>query len=218
MNQTVEIVLTLAIIIILLFIIGFCLKIILDTIINAILRNGAYKLLEKGQKQKTLDENEVYLIFKQEIQKNVSQVSYVDFLEDFLIYIRKKDQDGKLTTDFNALLEPIIEHEKENQPYSNVEEMERRSMLAIENAALNNEKSSIKKNLEDLSIMIEKKQKTLASAKRQNRISLCTSILGIVLSIFFWLYGSSLSEDNVKNISKQISEQICKTTKDLEDK
>ena len=73
-----------------------------------------YILLIKGIKQGTLNEESVYLIFKESNKKRGSlffktPYSYLKFLDSFLYYIREVDSDGTLTKSSNDIIKPIIE-------------------------------------------------------------------------------------------------------------
>lgn len=170
----------------------------------------AYELLLKGNEQQTLNEGSISLIYKRCISKRYEHISYMDFLESFLMYVRQKDEDGTLTQSISKIIEPILEKEKIEKPFSNIKERERRLLLAVENSASKGETSSLKNNLTDLSIVIENNQKALDKARAINRWSIPISVLGILLTLFIWLYGSSLSDKDVQRISAQ----ICTTLSD----
>ena len=171
---------------------------------NKSAKEKAYELILKGNEQHTLNSKALFLIYKREIARKFEYISYVDFLETFLIYVRDKDVDGNLTNEITAIIDPILEKEKTEKPYSNVEEKERRILLAIEKSANNGETSSILSNLSDLSIAIESNQRALKSARTTNRWTIPISIAGVLLTIFIWIYGSSLSDRDVQRISNQI--------------
>ena len=171
---------------------------------NKSAKEKAYELILKGNEQQTLNSKALFLIYKREIARKFEYISYVDFLETFLIYVRDKDVDGNLTNEITAIIDPILEKEKTEKPYSNVEEKERRILLAIEKSANNGETSSILSNLSDLSIAIESNQRALKSARTTNRWTIPISIAGVLLTIFIWIYGSSLSDRDVQRISNQI--------------
>ena len=168
----------------------------------------AYELLLKGNKQQTLTDNAIVLVYKRMIAQNYEYVSYIDFLESFLLYVREKDEDGKLTHEIYNIIGPILEKEKAEKPYSNVRERERRILLAIENSLNKGETTSLKNNLNDLSGVIENNQKALDRARKTNKCTVPISIIGVLLTLFIWLYGSSLSNKDVERISNQIYSSI----------
>ena len=57
-------------------------------------------------------------------------------------------------------------------------------------------------------MVIESNQKALDRARRTNRWSIPISIVGVLLTLFIWLYGSSLSERDIERISTHISNTI----------
>lgn len=171
-------------------------------------KEKAYELLLKGNEQQTLNDKAISLIYKREIARKYESISYIDFLESFLIYVRQKDEDGSLTNRISEIIDPILEKEKAEKPYSNIKERERRILLAIEESANKGEHVSIKNNLEDLSVIIENNQKALDKARMTNKWTIPISIIGILLTLFIWLYGSSLSDKDVQRISTQIYTSI----------
>ena len=177
---------------------------------------NAFKLLLKGYEQNSLKESSIMLIYKKEIVQKHNNITYVNFLESFLIYVRQEDKDGSLTNNLSCLVEPIIIKAESEKPFSNVEERERRLLLAIEESALSGEKGSLKNNLTDLSLVIENNKSALDKAQKTNKWTIPISVVGIILSIVFWITGSSLSEKDVQRISNQIvisiSDSISGTT------
>lgn len=167
-----------------------------------------YYQLSVGLRQNTIDEDDVLRIYNHIYKKRNAHTSYVDFLEIMSLYIRKKDSDGELTSKFKALTNSIIVKEKTEKPYFNVDDKERRALLAIEIGVANNEKTSVKKNLEDLAVMIEDKQKALGRQKKVNTASMLLTLVSILLSVFMWIHGSSLSEKDIKNLSKQMANEM----------
>lgn len=155
-----------------------------------------YILLIKGIKQGTLNEESVYLIFKESNKKRGSlffktPYSYLKFLDSFLYYIREVDSDGTLTKSSNDIIKPIIEKIKEDDPYSNVNERERRILVSIsdtinKSAQLTaSEKTAVKHNLEDLALALEENQTTLEKSKKTNKWSIPLSIISTLLTLGF---------------------------------
>ena len=167
-------------------------------------KEKAYGLLLKGNEHNTLNNNAISLIYKRMIERKYDNVSYLDFLESFIIYVRQEDNDGALTKRIEDLIHPILEKERAEKPYPCVKERERRILLAIEDSAAKGETASLKNNLEDLSTVIENNQKSLDRARTTNKWTIPISIVGIILTVFIWLYGTSLSEKDVQRISNQI--------------
>ena len=57
-------------------------------------------------------------------------------------------------------------------------------------------------------MVIESNQKALDRARLTNKCSIPISIFGLLLTLFIWLYGSSLSERDIERISTHISKTI----------
>ena len=95
-------------------------------------KEKAYELLLKGHEQQTLNDKAISLIYKREIARKYESISYIDFLESFLIYVRQKDDDGALTTNISLIINPILEKEKAEKPYSNVSQPTLRNLLSVD--------------------------------------------------------------------------------------
>ena len=157
-----------------------------------------YELLIKGIKQNTLDEDSISRIYKRCNEKLYSfffvfNYSYERFLDSFLIYVREKDEDGTLTKSAHELLDTIFEKIKDENPYSSVNERERRILLSIvdtmkkSKTITESERSATKHNLNELALALEENQNALAKSKKANRWSIPVSIIGTLLTILFGL-------------------------------
>ena len=171
-------------------------------------QKDAYNLIQKGIEEGTLDnDSDIFLIYKRLAQDDYHYNSYADFLESFLVHIRKNlDKDSILL--ISIRITPILNNEREEKPYYNIQDRERRILSAIEDAIKKNETNSIKHTLVDLSMVIESNQKALEKAERTNKWSIPISIVGVLLTLFIWFYGSSLSNKDIERISTQISTTI----------
>ena len=171
-------------------------------------QENAYDLIKKGIEEGSFDnDGDIFLVYKKLAQGDYQYNSYADFLESFLIYIRKNsDKDTILL--ISKRITPILNKEREEKPYCNIKDRERRILLAIDDAFKKNGTNSIKHTLIDLSMVIESNQKALDRARRTNRWSIPISIVGVLLTLFIWLYGSSLSERDIERISTHISNTI----------
>ena len=173
-------------------------------------RDSAYDLIKKGIEEGSFDNDaEIFLVYKKLAQGDEHYNSYADFLESFLIYVRKNvDKDTILI--ISRRITPILNKAREEKPYCNIKDRERRILLAIEDAFKKNETNSIKHALTDLSMIIESNQNALERARRTNKWSIPISIVGVLLTLFIWLYGSSLSDRDVERLSTNISTTITK--------
>lgn len=171
-------------------------------------REEAYNLIKKGIEEESFDnDGDIFLVYKRLAQGDYHYNSYADFLESFLIYIRKNSDKDTIIL-ISKRITPILNKEREEKPYCNIKDRERRILLAIEEASKKNETNSIKHTLIDLSMVIESNQKALDRARLTNKCSIPISIVGLLLTIFIWLYGSSLSERDIERISTHISNTI----------
>ena len=135
-------------------------------------------------------------------------MTFLQFMESFIIYVREQDEDGLITKTVSELVVPIIEKEKDEKPYSYLEEKDRHLLLSIEDSARRNEPQSVSSHLIDLSLMIDSNQKALHRSRVINAWTIPISILGVLLTLFIWPYGSRLSDSDIERISKEISTYI----------
>ena len=167
--------------------------------------NRANKLLFKSAKEDSLDEIEIRRIF--DFCFTVPY-SYQDFLEGFILYVRENSTDRELIMKVIILLNPIIEKEKHEKPFSKIEGKERTLLKVIRDYAMADEYKAVNNNLENLAEEIEKKQKELKLSKRLNWISIGSGFLSIIVSIVFGLWSSSLSDKDVERISREVSSSV----------
>ena len=160
--------------------------------------------------KRTLEEKSIRFIYEQLIGR-MFDYSFEDLLNSFMIYVRKNDTNGKQTREIEAIIDPILEKEREKKPYSKLEESERRLLSNIEVLARTTPgptHDSIKNNLEDLAGVIERKQKVVNNAQKSKKRSTIISIIGVVLTVLniviVFIYKPTLSEKSIKEITRQI--------------
>lgn len=74
-------------------------------------------------------------------------------------------------------------------------------MVAIENAVHDDESLlTVKKNLRLLSDSTRKSKKDLATKERRNKWSFFFTILGVLLTIFAFIWGARISKNDYKNM------------------
>ncbi len=155
-----------------------------------------------------LDNEEIFLIYNDFAQRTSKRISYEKYLESFIIYLRSKVNDYSFVNSTIEHVKPILNKEKKEKPYSNVDEQERRLLLAIDQAIRNDETSSVPNNLHDLSLSIQKTQCELKQTKKINRWSISISVVSVVLSIISMFLGYFSSQSDVDRISSGIVKQL----------
>lgn len=155
-----------------------------------------YELLLKGIKQGTIEEDAIFDIYTC-FNENLSDVfitfsvPYDSFLKSFLFYVREKDEDGEITKKVTQVLKPILDKNKDLNPYENVDEGQRRILLSIEDTIKNsstitlNERAAIKHNLNVLANAIVEKQEELLHSKKVNKWTMPITIFGVLATIVF---------------------------------
>ena len=162
----------------------------------------SFELLFTCIDQGNLDEMSIHRIFKSRNEELNSiffnyDFSFERFLDSFLISSIKRDLSGTYRKEANEIINPILQRIKDKNPYSNVNERERRILLSIEDTTkkstnlVEGEKAAIKHNLEDLAMALEENQNTLKKSKKSNRLAwlgiLITVIFGIISIILYFI-------------------------------
>lgn len=189
-----------------------CVFYILILLLNKRERRTSFNLMMTAFKQNPkLDNEDIFLIYNDFAQKTSRNISYEKYLESFIIYVRSNEKDNSFVNSIVDHIKPILNKEKEEQPFSNVEERERLLLLSIDQSIKNNETASVPNNLRNLSLTIQKTQHDLKQAKRTNYWSIPLSVIGVVLTIISMVmsyFSSSSDIDKISSgVAKHLSEQ-----------
>lgn len=154
---------------------------------------SVYKKLVKYHSRNILDAAAISLEYNQ-LLKNDYHILYVDFLERFLIYIHENDLEKEQIISLTAIINPILQKSKEEEPYVYLDKQEKHLLIAIEKTAQHGETISLKKHMGDLSEILLRKQKDLDNARKTNWWTIPISIIGLVLSLIGLLISLSLNQ------------------------
>lgn len=172
-------------------------------------RGKSFSLMITAFKQNPKLDNEDILLIYNDFAQNTSQnISYEKYLESFIIYVRSNEKDNSFVNSIVEHIKPILNKEKEEQPFSNVEERERLLLLSIDQSVKNNETTSVSNNLRNLSLTIQKTQSELKQAKRINRWSIPISVIGVVLTIISMVMGYFSSSSDIDKISSGVAKYL----------
>ena len=155
-----------------------------------------YELLLKAIEQGTIEEDGIRSIYKRFNEKlsNIfisGEISYEEFLESFNFYVIENVKDEVLTNKVNQKLKPILDTIKEENPYADVDERQRRILLSIEETMKNSstitpgERTAIRHNLNDLAIAFVEKQERLLRSQKLNKWTVPISIVGVLATLVF---------------------------------
>lgn len=173
-------------------------------------RRTSFNLMMTAFKQNPkLDNEDIFLIYNDFAQKTSRNISYEKYLESFIIYVRSNEKDNSFVNSIVDHIKPILNKEKEEQPFSNVEERERLLLLSIDQSIKNNETASVPNNLRNLSLTIQKTQNELKQAKRINRWSIPISVIGVVLTIISMVMGYFSSSSDIDKISSGVAKHLA---------
>lgn len=168
---------------------------------------NSYTLMINSNEKNALDAEIINIVYTQ-LLKQGYHVSYIDYLEGFLIYIRHKDINAGQVNGITAIVNPILQREREEKPYADLNSNDRSIMLAIEDAVNNGEKVSVKKQLQDLSTSIIEKQSEIKKTKKWNRWTFTLTVVSILLPVIMYLFVPVLSKKEVNRIADEICIKI----------
>ena len=173
-------------------------------------RKKSFSLMITAFKQNPqLDDEDIFLIYNDFAQKTSRNISYERYLESFIIYVRSNEKDNSFVNSIVEHIKPILNKEKAEQPFSNVDERERLLLLSIDQSVKNNEAASVPNNLRNLSLTIQKTQNELKQAKRINRWSIPISVIGVVLTIISMVMGYFSSSSDIDKISSGVAKHLA---------
>ena len=146
--------------------------------------------------------------------------TFADFLDHYIVSLReKKDMrvlygdkeysdkkecvDKKVSFNYiNEFVTKVIIEERKEKPYEGVYPFERKLLIDIDMAARNEELSSVKSGLENLSNAIIDNQKKYEKAHKINKWSVPISVITVILSIVLFLVQqkSALTKTDIEDI------------------
>jgi hypothetical protein len=155
-----------------------------------------YELLLKTIEQGTIEEDGIHSIYNRFNEKLsnifvIIDISYEEFLESFKFYVLENVNDEALIKKVNQKLKPILDIIKEENPYANVDERQRRVLLSIEETMKNSstitasERTAIRGNLNELAIAFVEKQERLLRSQKLNKWTVPISIVSVLATVFF---------------------------------
>lgn len=158
--------------------------------------NKVFNQLISLKKRNTLTSDIILDLFNQQYDAN--KYSYIDFLKSFRLYVSKADIDEKNTNEILGLVNPIIEDQMKKEPFSGVNDAEKRLLEAIQGSANKNDYDGVKQNLISLSDKLKENQKELKSSRIINYWSIFLAVLSIIITISIWYTDSYLPKRDDK--------------------
>lgn len=174
----------------------------------------AYEILDTGFAENTFqDDDDIFLVYKKIIASHFS-ISYTDFLEYYIIYLRKRNTESCVIVDVSNKIKEIIKNENSKKPFEGINDHERRLLMTIEEATKNNEKTSIMSSLTELSNILISNQARLKSAITTNHWTIPISIIGFVLTFISFIFSfiplnkdNKLTVDDIKTTMIEVIQQ-----------
>ena len=163
-------------------------------------KEEAFEMITDGFKNRTLeDKKDIFIIFKNHVSA-IYNIPYADFLEDYIMYLRKSDSLIENFNDINARIKDIITEEQCDKPFEGVSEHEKRLLIAIDDSAKNNSITSIPHTLNELALVLKGNQKRLTKARNTNYWTTPLAIFGFILTIISWFLSDGLSQKDIDKI------------------
>ena len=151
-----------------------------------------------------IDESVIQLVFDNQVKD--TKITYASFVEKYRLHLLDGHiNEVKEIEKVDLLLQEIINREQLSLYSSGLDENEWRAMVAIENAVHDGESLLIvKKNLRLLSDLIRKNKKNLATKERRNKWSFFFTILGVLLTIFAFIWGARISKNDYNDLNGRL--------------
>lgn len=166
-----------------------------------------------------LNRNDLYKIYYDEFSSCFN--SFNSFLEALIKKLMLGTSDDKIDKTFNKddlleikqFVEKIIEEENYNMPFDGVPDNEKSSLLAIvQMTEQNNNSIGIKLELDKIAISLRNNLKRIKKEAIMNKLALSVSVLGIVITVFFQLWGkTSLKNEDIERINENTNKTIIVT-------
>ena len=165
-----------------------------------------YKSLSNGFNSGSIcDESDIKLIYDKRIGKSLC--TYVSFIEGYREHLINGHKDE--VDDFEKVrstLRIIEEREKQSEPYSGLDESERKAMQTIEKLVKQgNSQSVVKDNLRELSNSIRAYKQELKRKSKQNNWTIPVGVIGLLLSAFSFIWGSKISNKDKARFDDRFS-------------
>ena len=170
----------------------------------------AFEILNKGFANGTIeDTKDIQLIHKQCVANLSEGLTFAVFLEKYIIALQKSELEAARLNAIKNIIKKNIEEERCEKPFDGINDHERRLLSAIEDCAKRNETTSITHNLDELSIVLKNNQTRLHNAVITNRWTVPISIIGVILTIVIWIFGSTnVSQKDIEKISANTCSKI----------
>ncbi|BES61134.1 hypothetical protein [Dysgonomonas capnocytophagoides] len=181
-------------------------------------------ILKKGKKEKEKVED----LFYGQLAKKLEQ-GLIKEKEDIVILLsslnRKKDSydsdlillfvledylaSDKCLPEHYDFLKNIVKEEKEEKPFSDIPEEERRILKSINDSVKHNDTDSISDYLEQLRSIISTRNRLYLKTEALNKWSMPVAIIGVVLTVIFGIMSfNSVDYNKIEESNQKILESI----------
>lgn len=143
---------------------------------------------------------------KEYIEKDQAvSISMIDLLLEYNYYLCEKELNSKEPSEVNEAkkqLETLIASEKDQEPFANLPEKEKRLFISLKAAITHNDDKEIDSNINGLSIAIDTRLKTHAQERQGSRtkaiwgiaIGVAGFVTGLLSAIFSIIFSNRLQE------------------------
>lgn len=193
-NMDVEVIIAIVVIVICIIALVIWFILILFSWMDSRTIEEGYKSLSNGFNSGSIcDESDIKVIYDKRIGKSLC--TYVSFIEGYREHLINGHKDE--VKDFEKVrstIKSIEEREKQSEPYSGLDESERKAMLTIEKLVKQgNSQVVVKDNLRELSNSIRAYKQEIKKKAKLNNSTIPVGVLGLLLSAVTFIWGSKLS-------------------------
>ena len=165
-------------------------------------KEKVFKLLLKNFEQDLINSKDDILFLLNSINREYDvNFSIVPILEDYIVIITNDETNVKNINDIHLKIKDIINKENQEMPFRNVPDEERRILKNISDNIKNNTYESINYDLQELSSVINTRNKVYEKANKINKWSLPIAVIGTIIAVVFGILSfRNIDYTKIENI------------------
>jgi hypothetical protein len=149
-------------------------------------------LTNNFEQQLISDKDDITFLLNSVSREFDSIYSLADILEDYITYVSKnEDSNNKIKKEVYDLIKSIISTEKQEKPFSNVPNEEKRILTNINEYIKINNMEQIKSNLQELGAVMATRNRHYEKINKINKFAIIIAVIGITLTIVFGIIGTN---------------------------
>ena len=176
-------------------------------------KENFFKLLKNNLKHHLVNDKEDILVLLNSISREYEiNYSFDSLLEDYIVSISKNENDGFQKDEYD-LIKKMIMIEKQEKPFNNVPEEEKRILISINECLKTNNLEPIKTNLKELSTVISTRNRIYEKTAKVNKLAITITIISVIVTIMFGIIGlQKIDYKKIEVINSQLIEKLQQNT------